>query len=140
MNKTQIETLKTTLNQRVENFYKRKSEELISTMQPSKETLKLQAEYVAVLKKVKAHNDKADKTNGLAFTIENDSWRSKEVCTKLTNYAQVRFENYGSTSLAPTVAKQARTALDKVADYVLAVTLGKETVDDMDALLASLLK
>ena len=54
MNKTQIDTITKTLNERVQNHYKQKSDAIAKTVKPSKEAEKLSREFKNAKKKFRS--------------------------------------------------------------------------------------
>ncbi len=137
--KLQLDTITSTLNQRAQNHFKAKSEMIIAKTKPSAETLKLQNELKTILEKVDAHNNKVKTSNKFGYTINYSTYRS-EVETAAFGYASVYFPSLGSISVAPDVADEAKNAADDISNYILRLTLGQETPENLDAFLAGLLK
>ena len=138
MNKTQLEAVERTLNSRAQSHIRAKSELLDAKNKPSAATKALAKEYQKVLDKVQAHNNRAHVSLKIDFKIEND-YRNEKVSIDKTGYKSVS-TSYGSTTVVPEMKKEGQAMLEAVQNYVLALTLGQETIDGMEAFMSKLLK
>jgi len=140
MNKTQLEAVERTLNSRAQSHIRAKSDLLDAKIKPSAATEDLAKEYQKVLDKVQAHNDRAHVSLKIDFKIET-GYRNEKVSINKTGYTSVSTPgSYGGTTVVPEMKKEGQAMLEAVQNYVLALTLGQETIDGMEAFMSKLLK
>lgn len=138
MNKTQLDAVKNTLTTRVINHYKEQSDKIAESLKPSAEAKALLEKFNKIADEVEKFNEKL-KPNKLSYQINMPGYGNSHADFVLNGYTNVYNQNSGSTNFAPEIADKVKKALTKVEDYVLALTLGKKNLDELDDFLVKLL-
>lgn len=142
LNKLQIETIERTLCTKVKDFYTARAEKTEKGLKPDPKSKKLfqkmealHKEYIKY-KEEKEHNGKFEKIVSIPYsgTVKPD-W-------KVTNYAHVSLQTEKgyrpSFAVLPEDKEHVLKAKSKIEDYILKLTLGEETLGDLDAFAESL--
>lgn len=140
MNKSQIEAVQKTLTNRVINHYKSKSEKIEETIKPSTEAKALLNKFNKVADEVEKFNEKIEKSNQLDFKINIPGFNNHHATLQKTGYSSnISTTKINYVAIVPELADELRTKLTKIEDYVLALTLGKENLDELDNFIKKLL-